>query len=678
MNLRRRNNQVANHFNPIHTNLLFAALLLLIILLTYLIPSRGLGFTGDDWHLIWLNYRLNNLSNLFYPARLGMQWMYSWVMPLLAPQPWMWFLLVFFLTWCTGLVLFHLLKRLFPGHPAEAGVFSILFCLYPGYFTSFMPITRLHGFVEPLALCLSFYLMLSWLQSKEHGWFFLLAALLTSSINLVFTEYYLFLELLRPLILWKMLPADSPTRVRWRALLERWAPFLLLFLAVVIYRVIHLSTSWYMEGFILDDFVSQPFQAFASLLDRIGNDFSLVILQPLLYSFRQLPVITRANQHQAITIILVALMTAIFLWFTPHKKIRLNVPTLILLALLTFLFAGIPIWLVNLQIIFGFEMKNRFAMAQAFSFTIFISTIVYQFFSRSKLTKIIVLSLLAGLFAGVQVQGADLYQQEWEQEKVLFWNLAWRMPSIQPGTVLMMNNPQYLLSGENSVSAALNWNYVREPHPTHSDYFIYFNEHRFLADFPDFPADQWVTSVHTIGPVRLNPSQVIVFSNRPPACPRVLNPETDIYDPTITDFTHDYIKYSNPLLIQSTNLWNTAWLDPHIFGEEPERDWCFYFQKADLARQLGDWKSFAEISAEVEDPRTHFRSPFELVPFIEGFAHLEDWDRSMVLTAEILRISSTYNLVTCALWQRINHNTTASEGKTRALAWMTSRTGCPF
>ena len=82
--------------------------------------------------------------------------------------------------------------------------------------------------------------------------------------------------------------------------------------------------------------------------------------------------------------------------------------------------------------------------------------------------------------------------------------------------------------------------------------------------------------------------------------------------------------------------------------------------------------------AEVEDPRTHFRSPFELVPFIEGFAHLEDWDRSMVLTAEILRISSTYNLVTCALWQRINHNTTASEGKTRALAWMTSRTGCPF
>lgn len=662
----------------INLKVLFPALLLFIILITYLIPSRGLGFTGDDWHLIWLNYRLNNLSNLFYPARAGMQFMYSWIMPLLAPQPWMWFLLFFSLTWCTGLVLYHLLNRLFPGHPAEAGAFSILFCLYPGYFTSFMPITRLHGFVEPLALCLSFYLMLSWLERKKHGWLFLLAALLTSSINLIFTEYYLFMELLRPLILWKMLPADSPTRKRWHSLFQRWAPFLLLFAAVVIYRVLHLGTSWYMQGFILDEFTSQPGQALISLLGRMVGDFNLVMLQPLLYSFRQLSTITQPNQHGAITITLVALLTAIFLWFTPHKKVRLNILILLLLAFLTFLFAGIPIWLVNLQIIFGFEMKNRFAMAQAFSFTTWIFTIVYQFFSRPKLLKIIVLSLLAGLFAGVQVHGVDLYQQEWGQEKELFWNIAWRMPNIQPGTILMMNNPGYLLSGENSVTAALNWNYVREPHPTHSDYFIYFNEHRFLADFPDFPADQWVNSNHTIGPVRLNPSQLIVLSNRPPACPRVLDPEIDIYDPTITDFTHEYIKYSNPLLIQSTNPWQTAWLDPLIFGEEPEHAWCYYFQKADLTHQLDDWSAFADIAAAVEDPTEHFISPAELMPFIEGYAHLEEWDRSMELTAEILRISPAYNRMTCALWQRMDRNTTSSDGKTRALAWMTSRTGCPF
>ena len=30
-------------------------------------------------------------------------------------------------------------------------------------------------------------------------------------------------------------------------------------------------------------------------------------------------------------------------------------------------------------------------------------------------------------------------------------------------------------------------------------------------------------------------------------------------------------------------------LPAHIFGAEPPHDWCYYYQKASLARQLGDW-----------------------------------------------------------------------------------------
>ena len=34
---------------------------------------------------------------------------------------------------------------------------------------------------------------------------------------------------------------------------------------------------------------------------------------------------------------------------------------------------------------------------------------------------------------------------------------------------------------------------------------------------------------------------------------------------------------------------------PKIFGYEPEHDWCYYYQKASLARQIGDWEEIGRL-----------------------------------------------------------------------------------
>ena len=61
-----------------------------------------------------------------------------------------------------------------------------------------------------------------------------------------------------------------------------------------------------------------------------------------------------------------------------------------------------------------------------------------------------------------------------------------------------------------------------------------------------------------------------------------------------------------------------------IFGEEPQRTWCYYFEKADLARQLGKWDEACACGARRP---TAFAAAngVEMVPFIEAHARLGDW-----------------------------------------------------
>jgi hypothetical protein len=57
------------------------------------------------------------------------------------------------------------------------------------------------------------------------------------------------------------------------------------------------------------------------------------------------------------------------------------------------------------------------------------------------------------------------------------------------------------------------------------------------------------------------------------------------------------VSFSNTdLIVRSSNF--TAALPTSIFGSEPQHDWCYYYQKADLARQFQDWHQIGELGDE--------------------------------------------------------------------------------
>lgn len=660
----------------------FPLVLLAVILAAYGTGMSGLNFQGDDWHQLWLQYRIGDLSPFFNLTRFSTLWFFQVVMPLLKPVAWQWFLLTLALRWLGGMSLYILLKRIIFEAGDAVGPFCLLYCLYPGFLMGFLPVTFLAQFLQPACLFSSFYFMAAALNTnKPRKQWYLLGAVILSAANLLLSEYFFLLELLRPLVIWMALKKKKEKSPALRQIIQSWMPYLVVFTAILLVRM---WTQVYSGGramLTLDRLTQQP----AAFLRQFGHqvlaDAYAILIQPIFAAFApQLHFQSSDGWLALASALLCALLVFFYLINRPlnNQSRPAQFLPLIVVSLASFLLAALPFWMAGLKAFFGFELLNRMALPQGLSFTLLLWACLQRRPARWRWLRNSLLAFLAGSFALLQLQSAVLFRAEWEQRRNIMQQLAWRAPALAPGTVILTNDPGFLLSGENSLAAELNWNYVRDPHPRQAEYFIYFNEHRFLSDFPDRQTDQVVDQMHMIGPTALNPTRLLVIQLNPAACLRVLDPQLDLLDRDITTFIRSYLPYAKPSVILADNADDSLPLDPAIYGKETDHGWCYYYHKTDLALQLGDWPAagdFAERGLELMPADV---DPSELRPFIEAMAHIEKWDKATQLTKGILDQSASQNRILCLLWQRMASSTATSPVREESLAWMTARTGCNF
>ena len=106
-----------------------------------------------------------------------------------------------------------------------------------------------------------------------------------------------------------------------------------------------------------------------------------------------------------------------------------------------------------------------------------------------------------------------------------------------------------------------------------------------------------------------------------------------------------------------------------LFGTEPAHKWCYYFEKADLARQLGRWDEVVKLGNQAFDLDDSPNNPVERFVFIEGYAHAGNWARAVELSKESYRVSRDFvGPLLCRLWERIEAETTDSLERNEALS----------
>jgi len=117
---------------------------------------------------------------------------------------------------------------------------------------------------------------------------------------------------------------------------------------------------------------------------------------------------------------------------------------------------------------------------------------------------------------------------------------------------------------------------------------------------------------------------------------------------------------------------------PAIYNPEPEHGWCYYFQKADLARQMGDWDEVVKLGSKAFKLDDFPNNPAERFVFIEGYAHAGEWDRALEYSKVSYKVSKEYvGPLLCKLWNRIEADTAESPERSDALNQFQGMVACP-
>jgi hypothetical protein len=91
----------------------------------------------------------------------------------------------------------------------------------------------------------------------------------------------------------------------------------------------------------------------------------------------------------------------------------------------------------------------------------------------------------------------------------------------------------------------------------------------------------------------------------------------------------EYSRYEDPLFVlvgpysQSAKIL-TEEPPPDVpetlFGPEPEHGWCYYYQKATLARQRGDWNEVLRLADEARSKDLAPNDLIEWIPLLQAYA----------------------------------------------------------
>jgi hypothetical protein len=640
--------------------------LLLTSLLAYGLSFSRLGFYWDDLPISWIRYQLGSeaTARYFSDSRPVWGWLYQITGYLLPQKPAYWQAFALFWRWAGAVVFWLALERLFPRRKYSVFLLALFFLLYPGFNQQWVSYLYAHFFIVLFFFLFSWYLML---RGQT------VPAMIFSALNLLMLEYFFPLEFIRPLLIFKSLEGESlAPRSRIFKTLKIWLPYIGSVLVAVTYRVFVYSHPGF--GYSLtEEFIRAPFDTLVVFAAQLFSSFWAAMIAAWLQAF-QLSSLPLAGTRATLLFALVALIVGAIVVFFGYAEPRGNENRkreafwMLSAALLLFLLGGVPFWLTNVPVSLGFP-ANRSTLSFMLGAAFFIAGLLELLPSRIRTATAV---LLLSLSAGRQFLWSVDFARDWNAQKNLFWQMTWRAPGLEKNTVVLINE-ELNYYADNSLGAALNWIYAPNNRGEKIDYALFYPTNRkSLSLQPNTP----LTYDFLAGKFTGNTSQTVVFYYAPPKCLRLLDPEIDSANRMIPDDTllRDAALLSSSTLILS----EPAARMPEIYYPEPAHGWCYYFQKADLARQTRDWETvaeFGEIALALDD---YPNDPVERFVFIEGYAHTENWKKAVELSLASHKVSKNYVApLLCKLWERIARETKDSPQKKSALMEMQGKFDCP-
>ena len=662
-------------------------LVLCILSFGLLIPS--LGYYWDDWAKISVS-RLFGLSGYWaYYAedRPLSSWTHILLTPILGYRPIAWHIFVLLLRWLSAWGMWWSLSGLWPQARRQTAFAAMLFAVYPVFLQQSIAVTFHQQWLQFALYFLSLGAMIQSVRKPARFWPYTLLSVVCMLLQLSVTEYFAPIELVRPVILWLLVAQMQPEkRRRVVTTLRLWAPYLVLLAVYVVWRLffIQLPGEDPYRVVTLYSFLEQPVK---TLID-LGKVVVVDVVYILISSWSKLLEFGLDGKIQRFVLFSwgIALFSAVL---SVVYLIRLKdsepedysvqatwVRQALVVGVVATLLGPVPAWISGRQVVFDFH-SDRYALPALFGASL-LTVAVVEWLAQRKLQKVMLLAALIGLAVGLHLRTANDYRWIWTDQLRFYWELSWRAPYIKAPTAIISEEEMFPNQGLFSTSAALNLLYPQPENASSLAYWAYTLWPKFANNIPDPIHIGFNTTFRSLHFEGSTPDSLLVYNDPSRAnCLWVLKPE-DSDHPYLSERVKAFLPVSNLERIEPTPA-ASGYPPSDFYGPEPEHGWCYYFEKADLASQFGEWQQAATLGDEARNQgywpdHSAANSPYEWMPFIEGYARVGRWDDAQEVTLAAYQQDGNYGRMLCRVWAGLQ-----DEGGTEGLAvaqQVSSALGC--
>lgn len=631
-----------------------------VAILGFGLLANRLGYYQDDWPYVFyaFNKGISSLTlELYYDSRPNAAWLYIGMFNLLGFNPTAWHIAALVLRWLTATWLWYLFRRIWSAHARQAAFAVLIFIVHPFFLIQPYAVNSILYWAGYFFFAASLWLMARNATASNYRAVLTVLAVFLEALHLFTSEYFAGMVLARPLILyWILRASEQSFRRRAAKVLAHWIPYLGALGAYITWRIFlyipppigdrnapkvlfalfeqPLETLWYLTRTALQDTVIIAFTswyrtltpelfAFNSIFNWFALAAALLTFSVAFIFFKQ---ITKEIEHEEV-------------WFAQPLA----------LGLLLLLLGMLPIWVIGQDIV---THKNQFA-ASRFGIG---STLGAALITAALINRLIdgkrraaVAAACVALAVSMHLNNAQDFAYSWKKQERFTRELLWRAPRIEPGTAIVTDEEILGYMGSYSVSFLLITAY--QPGDVQSPPYWYFPFYYTNPSVRDYLAGIPLEDSKLTMDFKGSSKQMLLLSFNPEMkrCLWVMQPQ-DVNLRLVGDDMRKLSAGSDISLIgQGANI-NPPEV---IYGEQNTQTWCYYFEKADLARQYGQWDEIARLWEESQAVGERADNGFEYIPFIEGYGHLEDWEYVKKQTKFADKITSGLEPSLCSMLDRL-------------------------
>ena len=624
-----------------------ALLIFLTTFITYGVSIPNLGYYHDDWFVLWSGQArgAESLIPLFSTDRPFMGVVYSVVYRLLGDSIINWHMYALLWRFIGGLAFFWILRLIWPDQKYLTTVMTVLFIVYPGFLSQPNANTKqnhLFGFGTAL---LSIALMLQALKTDRQGWKLVcvvLSLILTANYLWIY-EYMIGFEGTRLILLGYALFERGIRQVRSLAveILKRIWPYWLVTALFLYWRVLifqgerNATDVSGLAGNYLSNF---RYMSIRLILETVKDFLDTSIFAWFVQPYNLFSVAAYSNLVYALIVavvvtLLVLLYTSLFKnrWIVEENEQETprRMRGFLWIGAVIILFAISPVIFSDRQVDL-YDPYKSYGLHPIPGVVLFIVGIVLMFQPRFRRWALIA---LVGISVSAQVLNADYWERYWEIQREMAWQLTWRAPDIRDDTLVMA-----------SISGGFN---PQQDYEVWGPINLIYNPG--TAEAPAIPAEvlnsdtaysilkKDVKNNH-VRDIRLHRdfNNVLLISYpSSTSCFQVIDGRLPVYSGSESLLLRQVGAYSHVDRIIPSG---TAPTPPaSIFGAEPAHGWCYYYQKASLARQAGDWEEIGRLYDEVQRLNLETDDKSEIIPFFEGLVNGERYEDAKSLYREEIK-----------------------------------------